>query len=183
MRTHPEAGRESREVSQERRFDSYMLTFRMVGADKLLKALAKAPQETRRSTEKALKKAGHLVEREAKKNLTAGRPLNVRSNTLRSSIRVKVDKAKLEARVGTNVVYGPIHEFGGTIPAHTIKPRFAKALRWLSPAGIAMFAKSVRIPAFKMPRRPWLQPAFDASRGKIKQAFAEEISGGLARLR
>lgn len=159
-----------------------MLTFSIKGTQKLLKALGNVPKETRRSTERALTKAAHLVERNAKQNLTGGRPLNVQSGTLRSSLRAKIDKAKLEAQVGTNVVYGPVHEFGTTIPAHTIKPRHAKALRWIGPAGVAIFAKSVRIPAVKMPRRPWLQPAFDQAQARIKKFFKDEISGGLDRI-
>jgi len=159
-----------------------MLTFQIRGVEKLLRSLDNATKETRRSTEKALTKAAHLVERNAKQNLTAGRPLHVQDDTLRSSIRVDIDKAKLEAQVGTNVVYGPVHEFGATIPAHTVKARHAKALRWFGPTGLAIFRKSVRIPAIKMPRRPWLQPAFDRARAGIKDFFKDEISGGLDRI-
>jgi len=155
-----------------------MLTFRITGADKLLRALADVPKKTRSNTERALTKAAHLVEKQAKQNIS-GPVLKVQSGTLRSSIRTKVDKAKLEARVGTNVVYGPIHEFGGTIPPHIVKPRHAKVLRWLGPGGIAMFAKSVQMPAVKMPRRAWLGPAFKQSAAKIKDIFRKAISGAI----
>jgi len=149
-----------------------MLTFQIKGTQKLLKALGDVPKQTRRSTERALTKSAHLVERNAKQNLTGGRPLNVRSNTLRSSVRTKVDKTKLEARVGTNVVYGPVHEFGATI-----RPKRKKWLHWLGPAGEKIFAKKVVVP-----KRPWLQPAFDQAQARIKKFFKDEISGGLDRI-
>ena len=167
-----------------------MLQLRIAGTDKLLKALTELPKKTQSNTVKALTKAGHLVEREAKKNIS-GPVLKRQTGTLASSIRTQVDKAKLEARVGTNVIYGPVHEFGATIPAHDIVPRHAKALRWKDLKGRMtkkgkliitrgyVFAKKVHIPQITLPPRPWLGPAFKQSREAIKQIFRDATGAAI----
>ena len=58
-----------------------------------------------------------------------------------------------EAGVGTDVAYGPIHQFGGTIPPRVIRPRSKKALAW---PGARHPVKEVRHPGSTMPARPFL---------------------------
>lgn len=55
--------------------------------------------------------------------------------------------------VGTNVVYAAIHQFGGTTPARTIRPRNKKALAW--PGAEHPVAK-VEHPGSEMPKRSFL---------------------------
>lgn len=45
----------------------------------------------------------------------SGQVLNVRGGRLRDSIDQEISDDELSTRVGTNVEYGKIHEFGGTI--------------------------------------------------------------------
>jgi phage gpG-like protein len=71
-----------------------------------------------------------------------------------------VSDTHAEVNVGTNVIYAAIHEFGGVI-----KAKKAKALRFKTKDGNWVFTKSVTIPA-----RPYMRPAVDVGRGRIKQA-------------
>ena len=56
-------------------------------------------------------------------------------------------------RIGTNRVYGAIHQFGGKTGAHVIKPVRKKALAW--PGGRHP-ARSVNHPGSDIPARPFL---------------------------
>lgn len=67
------------------------------------------------------------------------------------------------AQIGTNVVYAGIHQFGGEIPPHTIKARYAKALAWAGG-----FAKSVEHPGAKMPARPFLPFTMTGGSAKLQ---------------
>lgn len=77
------------------------------------------------------------------------------TRTLSRSIHIEIlerSPTKAEGAVGTNVVYGPIQEFGGVIT-----PKKAKALHWVSrQTGEDVFAQRVQIPA-----HPYLRPAWD----------------------
>jgi phage gpG-like protein len=55
--------------------------------------------------------------------------------------------------VGTNKVYGAIHQFGGKTSPHTILPYRKKALFW---PGALHPVKSVRHPGSAIPARPYL---------------------------
>ena len=87
-----------------------------------------------------------------KSNFLSGQSLNVRTGTLRRSIRSETDRAALIAKIGPLAnspakKYAPVHEFGAVIT-----PVRAKALRFTI-EGKTIFAKSVHIPA-----RPYLRP-------------------------
>jgi phage gpG-like protein len=83
----------------------------------------------------------------AQDNVTGGNPLNVRTGRLRRSLGWEFRGSETVA-VGTNVEYGPVHEFGATIT-----PRSASALRF-QVNGQWVTTQKVRIP-----KRPWLGPA------------------------
>ena len=119
----------------------------------------------------ALKECGLVLLRSIGKNFkTGGRPMRwktskraaatgggktlVDTSRLKNSITMKADNTSLT--VGTNVKYAAIHQLGGTIPAHTILPKRAKALRWFNGSGNVRFAKKVEIPTITMPKRPFL---------------------------
>jgi phage gpG-like protein len=100
----------------------------------------------------------------------SGPVLRVRSGHLRRSMgppTVTLTETGAVGALGVRAVYGAIHEFGGTIPAHDIVPRFRKALRFparqlggRSRDGF-IFAKRVHMPAITMPARPYLRPSFE----------------------
>lgn len=59
------------------------------------------------------------------------------------------------ARVGTNLTYAAIHQFGGTTRAHWIRPRSKKALAW-SRGGKKFVRRAVMHPGSEIPRRRFL---------------------------
>lgn len=113
------------------------------GEKELIKRIDALPQKIKeRVGVKALNESGRLLANHIQSKLRRGGVLNVRSNRLRRSIGYVVERAgdNLQARVGTNVVYARIHEFGGTITARramflTIPLRAA-----LQPAGVVRFS-------------------------------------------
>jgi phage gpG-like protein len=104
--------------------------------------------------ERDIKKAGYMVQRSAKQNVT-NVVLRRRSGLLGSSITNvfgPVD-GKIATTVGTNVVYGKTHEFGATIANG--------------------FGRGVKI---VVPKRPWLSRAADENREKIYRMFGDSVS-------
>ena len=89
--------------------------------------------------------------------------LRVQSSRYRNSLRAEksvVSGTAVKSTIGTNIVskggvsYPAVHEFGATIPEHTIKPVNAKALRFKI-KGRVIFSKSAKIPEITLPaRRP-----------------------------
>jgi phage gpG-like protein len=80
--------------------------------------------------------------------------------------------------VGTNVVYAPIHEFGGTIPARIIRPKNSSVLAWRGPDGMR-FARFVRFPGATIPARPYLRPALAAMRERVVALIRNVYRGAL----
>jgi len=70
---------------------------------------------------------------------------------LRDSIRYQANDNSV--RIGTNRIYGAIHQFGGKTKAHVIKPRNKKALAW--PGGRHP-VRGVNHPGSNFPARPYL---------------------------
>jgi|CXWL01.1.fsa_nt_gi phage gpG-like protein len=114
----------------------------------------------------------------------SGPVLRVRSGHLRRSLgpaKTTATETGVEGSLGAQAVYARILEEGGTIPAHVVRPRHGKALRFPvsggagGTAGVA-FAKSVRIPAVKMPARPYLRPSFAEALPAGRDRFARIIA-------
>lgn len=118
------------------------------------------------------------------------RQLRRRTGALMNSISNSKQVEEIEGSViGTigpvGVVYAAIHEFGGQTRPHIIKPRYKKALRWVSSQGqfmslsgrrlrtntIHAFAKEVKHPGSKIPARPYMRPALLKSRERIAERF------------
>lgn len=88
------------------------------------------------------------------------------------------------------VIYAAIQEFGGKTRPHIIKPKYKKALRWVSSQGafvaikgrrlrtntIYAFAKEVHHPGSNIPARPYMRPAFLKTRDKILERFGLYLS-------
>jgi len=74
------------------------------------------------------------------------------SGHLRGSIRYQL-VGENSLAIGTNMVHGAIHQFGGRTPARTIVPTRKKALFW---PGAAHPVHSVRHPGSVIPARPFL---------------------------
>lgn len=137
------------------------LVMKVMGAGRLAASFNKAGKSTPDRMQKAVTRAGYLVQRAAKKNLTGGNPLNVQTNRLRGSVQVKPKGSgkRAEATVGTIVKYGALHEFGATITS-----------TW----GRGHTPRQITIPA-----RPWLNPALESNRKKIVKIIDKEVQNML----
>lgn len=138
--------------------------------DALGKRLQDAAEGIRR-LDAALLRAGLVIAAEAQRNVSGPRPqkLGVVTNRLRTSISA-VKIGPLAVKVGTNVVYGPIHEYGGEIV-----PRRARWLRFRTPDGEWHTVKKVTMPA-----RPYLHPALKSKREEAIQIIRSVYAGPLA---
>jgi phage gpG-like protein len=128
------------------------------------------------------------VVRRAKENLS-GRFLNVGLGRLRASITkdVRVEGTDIVGRVGTNVWYGKLHEFGGTFTySRTIGGSFrrtrAGALRFTKrgdPRVVAQVIPTTKRITVTLPSRPWLRTAALETRPEVLAAFQLEIRKAL----
>ena len=94
---------------------------------------------------------------------------------LKGSITHRVVGDSVE--VGTNVVYGAIHQFGGKTRARTIRAKRKKALSFLI-GGRRVFAKSVRHPGSTIPARPFLG-LDDTDRAAIERIVDRFVAGAV----
>lgn len=108
-------------------------------------------------------RAALVVVRRAQLNLT-GPILRVRTGRLRASLvsRVEPHGRSWQARVGTPVRYGRVHEFGATIV-----PRRARVLRF-EVEGQRVFARRAVIPA-----RRWLQRSMREAIPEIRRVLRD----------
>ena len=134
--------------------------------------LKKMPGLVKPAIFKGMEQAMTLAEREARLNLS-GRVLTRRTGRLRNSIthKVKIQGDKVIGTLGTNVIYGRIHELGGEIV-----PKNANALHFNIPGVGWRTAKKVVMPA-----RPYLRPALEDNAGNfadiIKNRIEEAFKG------
>jgi phage virion morphogenesis protein len=76
------------------------------------------------------------------------------------------------AVLGTNLVYGRIHQEGGKTGAHTITPHRAKALRFNG-----RFAKKVNHPGSDIPARPYMGIPRDFDRRVLDDPYVLQLLG------
>jgi hypothetical protein len=112
-----------------------------------------------------------------KKNPTPG-PVGVlgwKSGHLKGSIGSRVEEA---GRIIRGILsagplpYARAHEEGVTTRPHTIKPRRGGVLHWVK-GGVDMFARSVKHPGSKIPKRSYLTPALEAVTDRLKMAMED----------
>ena len=137
-----------------------MITFEIFGKN-LLGAVAERARALKKETDAKLIEAGRRFSESVgnlskTKYLSGGSKevLHVRTGNLRSSIRSRVtpDVSGFTIGWGTSVPYGPIHEYGGIIPA-----RGKKGKSW------------------RMPQRSFLRRPLDEKIGEFKDAVAEIV--------
>ena len=137
---------------------------KMTGAKETAKALrktadnrsGKGPDYLRQGVALALQH----VKKRASFKLTTG-PLHVRTGRLRGSLLTDTQRlgTTVKGQVGTDVVYGRVHEYGATIV-----PKASDYLRFQVRKGVWRSAKKVTIPA-----RPWLGPSMKESWPDVKR--------------
>jgi HK97 gp10 family phage protein len=109
-----------------------------------------------------------------------------KTGTLVGSIRSDIGNGGMSGTVEATAKYAIFVELGtglrGEFPSQeiVIRPRAAKALRWVGPDGKVHFAKVVRSPGMKAKPflRPALQRAIDELESSLGVAIAMEILRG-----
>jgi len=123
-----------------------------------------SPETFKLALHRGLTRAMLYAEAESKKRFNTAGNLHVRSGRLRASI--KGTAKGMIGSLGTSVIYGAIHERGGTITAKRVQYlKFKINGRWRS-------AKQVIIPP-----RPFLMPAIEGNKVKLMDIIKAEILG------
>ena len=109
-----------------------MITASVNGLDALTARLGALPQTLAERLAAEVERLGGVVRDRVERNLS-GAVLRQRSGRLAGSIAVDVERSGLgaSATVSSDAPYAAIHEYGGTIPAHTILPQNARALAFI----------------------------------------------------
>ena len=169
-----------------------MLKLTLVGKQSLIDRLDWMKTHNDARLTKALNRAAIIVQDAAKQNVARGHPENLRigSGILRASLTHIVEPGAMRARVGTPLVYGPIHEFGGEIKPKNkpwlvffVPSKWAQAQTRTNKAGreVNRFTPNqikqkgmgywVRTKKVTIPKRPYLGPALAAKHDEIRAEF------------
>lgn len=127
--------------------------------DKVNNFFLTAPQKLDVAINKALKRTGEQMV------IDSRRFAPVKKGNLRRSIQMHTGNRYVV--VGTDLIYAPIHEFGGTIT-----PKAKKVLAF-KVNGKWVFAKKVVIQKYK--GRGYMRPAFEEAKKFAKEKFSLEI--------
>lgn len=119
-----------------------------------------------------------VAEDRAKTRMGNPGEIGVRTGNLRRSItaQVKEDGNDVVGSLYSNVDYARIHEEGGNIPAHIIRPRYRMALKFVVD-GKTLFRKSVLSPARYQQAHPYLRPSINENLERIRQLVIRSIIG------
>jgi len=182
------------------------ITVNIDGEQKVIARLNKIDEKMRPELKKALNRIGIVLTNHIRGKLSGG-VLKVRTNRLRGSINYKIfDSIKeLFVSAGTNIAYGRIHEYGGTIegsPWLTIPLPAAqtasgvlraRARDWVdtffrtsSNGNLILFQKRGKeaVPLFVLkhsvtiPKRPYMKPTLAEKR----QTILSELQSALKRV-
>jgi len=151
-----------------------MIEIRIKGDKEMARKFKEGAKRAQSTIYKSMQKITSFLAGYVKRQKLTGQVLRVRTGRLRNSITSKVEVKGNEVigRVGTNVEYGRIWELGGTIPAYTIRPKRAMALKF-EVAGDVVFCKRVYQPARQVKARPYLQPSVKENMQKITKMLGD----------
>jgi HK97 gp10 family phage protein len=157
-----------------------VITAVVVGDEAVIARLNAMGPDLRRGLARAVTRLGFELQRKVQAEKLTGQVLRVRTGSLRSSIHTQVSAAgdQVAASVGTNIRYARIHEYGGTIPAHTVTPKSARALAFFW-KGEQRFFRRVEIPAVTMPERSFLRSALREMTPRIEAGLKEAVAEAL----
>ncbi len=79
----------------------------------------------------------------------------VDSGRLKNSVTARVVGRDTLA-IGTNVIYGRIHQLGGRVKIPPITMPHGRAMRWYLPGGQPVFRRATSAHTVTIPARPWL---------------------------
>jgi phage gpG-like protein len=148
-----------------------MISVSTSGLDAEIGRLGALPQSLAARLAQEVERLGDVLRDRVERNLS-GWVLQRRSGRLAASIAVAVERTGLaaSATVSSDAPYAAIHEYGGTIPAHEILPKNARALTfpW---RGQQRFFKRVSLPAVTMPERSFMRSALEETTPEIRAAL------------
>jgi phage gpG-like protein len=185
----------------------------IIGGDAALKAFDDLVARFPAAAQRGVMKAAHIVQGSAKsetirsrgiayssikthktKYQALGAPiadqLTSRTGALRASIRVVADTSTISALVGPAVVYGGVHELGGTIRVPALSRLSAKRKdRMVNLATGERVMRYVKVAkhtrgayTITMPKRPYLWPAFQKHKEEARQMIVAELSDIIGRM-
>jgi phage gpG-like protein len=148
-----------------------MIDVSVNGLDTLAARFAALPQTLAARLAEEVERLGGVLRDRVERNLS-GQVLQQKTGRLAGSIAVSVERtgSAASATVSSDSPYAAIHEYGGTIPAHTILPQSARALAfpW---RGQQRFFKRVTLPAVAMPERSFMRSALAETVPEIRAAI------------
>jgi phage gpG-like protein len=148
-----------------------MIQVSTAGLDAEIGRLGALPQSMAARLAQEVERLGDVLRERVERNLS-GRVLQRKTGRLAGSIAVAVERSGLgaSATVSSDAPYAAIHEYGGTIPAHEILPKSARALAfpW---RGQQRFFKRVALPAVTMPERSFMRSALEETAPEIRAAL------------
>jgi len=146
-----------------------VIEFTISGDGQVLAGLVRAEGDAISRVHDSIARQTLELVRHVKENKLTGQVLKVRTGTLRRSVAhtISSSSSSVTGTVSTPLVYAPIHEFGGTIPARIIAAKRAQALKF-SVGGKTLFRRAVSIPAVKMPERSFLRSALEDRKAAIE---------------
>lgn len=128
---------------------------------------------------KALQKGMQIVRETVKDPYLTGKALNVDTGTLRRSITYKTEKvgtSMVKASVGTNVIYGRIHELGFSGPVSVERhARYQYLVYGKKMKTPRMVAVEQHTRNMKMPARPFLRPALEEHIDDIEELIRDAV--------
>ena len=148
-----------------------------VGARALAANFDRAVHQIRTEMNRYVLRAGLVVAGQAQRNVTGPRPRNlgVVTGRLRTSIHAQVVRYGT-AKVGTNVEYAAIHEYGGMIFAKNPLPGTSTGRPWLR---FKIGDRWVTTDRVRIQRRPYLGPALEKKRPDVIRIIREVYAGPL----
>jgi len=137
------------------------LNIEVIGTEQIAKKFQSASQRASQVMREKMQSALFLLESGIKDKMS-GKVLKVRTGRLRSSVTSRVESAggDIVGRVGSNVVYAPVHEYGAVIT-----PKRGKYLTF------QVDGHWVRVRSVRIPRRPIWEPTLKENQEKIRSLF------------
>lgn len=154
-----------------------MIVLSLIGEVALAERLSAAPRRLEDGLARALVRLSRELQAAVQAKLD-GPVLHPRTGRLRDSIVASVTATPrgVMARVGTDLPYAAIQEFGGETLPHEIRARKAQALAFLL-GGNRVFVRSVQHPGSHLPERSFLRTALAEMRpqilGEVRTAIGE----------
>jgi phage gpG-like protein len=159
-----------------------MIRATIVGAEQVISHLNEVHPRVFGLVRQAVEAEAINLVRDVKESKLTGQALKTQTGTLRRSIsyQLQASDTAVEGRVGTNLVYAGIHEYGGTTRAHVIAARNKKALAF-QVGGQTIVRRSVQHPGSKMPERSFLRSSLRDNEARIKAAIEAAVRQGARR--